>query len=334
MQRARTMGAGVAVAGALGVRRHAVGGGQIAEFGVACVPRVALRDGTVEQPLGERGHGQEVDHAGACGLARDGDAVRVAAEVRDVVAHPAQDGDAVEQSVVSRGPVCRLGAQLGGGQKAEGAQAVVEGDDDEAVTGQVLAVVAGVRPGTFAESAPVDPDEDRAPLRAVVRTCPDVQVQAVLAQGHVDAGRGRLGRCLWAHGTETVRLPGPLPAHGRPRGPEAQAADGRGGVGDASEDADGLVPAQDAFDGSRFGVRGGAAHSVLSAPPARQLMSGCGDLSSSNALRAEPTWWRIAAFAASGLRVTMARKMAWCSSSDPVLGCCADRFRYCRITSG
>ena len=52
--------------------------------------RPALDDGAVEQALGSGHRQQRADFPGAAGLPVDGDIVRVAAEIRDVVVDPLQ----------------------------------------------------------------------------------------------------------------------------------------------------------------------------------------------------------------------------------------------------
>ena len=68
-------------------------------------PRHALRDGPAEEP-GRPRHGQQRgDRSAARRLAEDRHPVRVAAEGPDVVPHPLQRGDLVEQAPVGRGAV-------------------------------------------------------------------------------------------------------------------------------------------------------------------------------------------------------------------------------------
>ena len=69
------------------------------------------------------------------------------------------------------------------GEKAEDSEAVVEGDDDETLPGQLLAVVDVWGGGPFDEASAVDPDQNGA--MGVDDFCgdPDVEVEAVFADG-------------------------------------------------------------------------------------------------------------------------------------------------------
>ena len=64
--------------------------------------RPALQDRAAEQALGPRHREQRADAHRTGGLAGDGHRVRVAAERRDVVAHPLERRDLVEQAEVGR----------------------------------------------------------------------------------------------------------------------------------------------------------------------------------------------------------------------------------------
>ena len=82
--------------------------------------RIARRN----RPAACRHHQQRGDRAGACGLTEHRDVARVAAERGDVVVHPAQCGDLIEQAAVVRRAV-EPGEALGAG-------AVVGADHDRA----------------------------------------------------------------------------------------------------------------------------------------------------------------------------------------------------------
>src|SRR5687767_2718629 len=70
-----------------------------------------LRDCTMEQTLGEgRGH-QHADVERAGGFAEDGHVLRVATKPRDVLLHPSQRGDLIEDALVSRCAPRRLASQ-------------------------------------------------------------------------------------------------------------------------------------------------------------------------------------------------------------------------------
>ncbi len=139
----------------------------------------ALGDGAAEQPGCARHRQQGDDAHRAGGLAGDGDAGRVAAEARDVVLHPLQGSDLVEQAGV--------GDAVAEEQEPVGAEPVVDRDAHDAVAGEAGAVVLRDGAGAVGERAAVDPHQDRQAGVARVR-CPDVQIEAVLA---ADGGLGQ-----------------------------------------------------------------------------------------------------------------------------------------------
>ena len=99
-------------------RRHRGRLGDVAE-------RRRLQDGAPEQPGRRRGD-EQVHRAQRAGrLAGERDLSGVAAERRDVVAHPFERGDLVEQAPV-RGRSVRAGGQIGVPEPAEAAQPVVD----------------------------------------------------------------------------------------------------------------------------------------------------------------------------------------------------------------
>jgi hypothetical protein len=94
--------------------------------------RNALRDGSAEQP-GRPRHGQQRgDRTSTRRFAEDRHPVRIAAEGPDVLAHPVQRGDLVEQAPVGRGTVDL--------RETLYPQTIVERDHDDAAGGQPAAV--------------------------------------------------------------------------------------------------------------------------------------------------------------------------------------------------
>ena len=95
--------------------------------------RRGLQDGALEQAL-RIGHCQQAVN-GACtsGFAEDRNPLRVAAESGDVVPHPGESRNLVEQTAVGRSAV-----QL---EEALEAQPVVDGHEDAALAGEHGAVV-------------------------------------------------------------------------------------------------------------------------------------------------------------------------------------------------
>ena len=93
----------------------------------------------------------------------------------DVVLHPLEGGDLVEQADVG------AGARVVDDHEAEGAEAVVEGDHDRVGGGgQPGAVVHAERAGAELERAAVDPHQHR-PAGVVGGGGPDVEREAVVA---------------------------------------------------------------------------------------------------------------------------------------------------------
>ena len=59
-----------------------------------------------------------------------------------------------------------FGGELGEGEEAEDAEAVVHGDDDNVAVGEELAVLAGLGGAAGDKAAAVDPDHDGQASRA------------------------------------------------------------------------------------------------------------------------------------------------------------------------
>ena len=168
--------------------------------------RPALHDRPVEEPARERREEQTHDVRAAGRLAEDRDAIRVAAEELDVLLHPLQAGDEIEGAEVAALDFAGRPSpeHCGMREPAEGPEAVVQADDDQAVLrGEQRAVVE--RTGEADGVAPaVDPDHDRKALLAaghvavVEARSPDVEVQTVLRAGD------RAARCV-RHAAERAR---------------------------------------------------------------------------------------------------------------------------------
>ena len=73
----------------------------------------------------------------ARGLAEDGDVVRIASERGDVLLHPLEGGDLVHVGVVALELFRMLAAQRGEGEETEAPETVVEGDQDDALLGEL-----------------------------------------------------------------------------------------------------------------------------------------------------------------------------------------------------
>ena len=189
----------------------------------------ALGDRLVEQTLG-CGHGEKREHGPAAGrLAEDGHVARVATESGDVVAHPAQRRDLVEDAVVAGAGEGRVDGV--DGQETEHPEAVVDGDDDDVAAGRerrsVVVVARAHRVGTA-----VDPHHDGAGT-AISLGCEDVQIQAILVLDRVAVAHdGDRRRRLQGVGAEVAGVVRALPSRDRHRGMEAERADRRLGVAD------------------------------------------------------------------------------------------------------
>ena len=254
--------------------------GRLIERPVPAVNPVALGDRPVVEP-GRLRHHHHRHHGPAAGrFAEDGDAVGVAPERGDVVAHPLEARHHVHDAVVARCAVRRLGRQRRMGEEAEHVEAVVDGDDHCAVHGERGAVVYGARAGAEVVAAAVNPVEDRTRLRRLAR-CPDVEEQAVLALVHLlrpvlHAGGAGLGRVAHAVPGDHRRWGLPAPVADRRRR-ERDALEGddvriasRGGALDlATGDRHRRVGGEDDLgarspgrgeNGERAGADGGADH--------------------------------------------------------------------------
>ncbi len=206
----------------------------------------------MEQPRG-RGHGQQRRHAhGAGGLAEDRDLVGVTAERGDVVAHPLERGDLVEQPAVARAGELRI--EVAEVEEAERAEAVVEGDEHDAVAGRTTCRrSSGDEPEPISNPPPwIHTMTGRDPVE---RRGPDVQVEAVLVPllGVTAEERVHDRRVLRCDRAERVGGTDVVPGLDRLRWPEAQLADRRCGERDAGEAGDPAVPgaAQRAVGGRR-----------------------------------------------------------------------------------
>ena len=112
-------------------------------------------------------------------MAADRDEVGIAAERRDVVAHPAQ-----RQDLILQREIAALSVVVAKEEPAEIAEPIVQGDDDEAVLASMLrSVDPGSASRSAQESAAMNPDKDRGAPSEV--GTPDVQVEAVLGDDRV-----------------------------------------------------------------------------------------------------------------------------------------------------
>ena len=143
--------------------------------------RATHRARAAEQTLRRRHAEQAGDLAAATGLAEDRHVRRVAAELRDVVAHPLERGDDVEHADVAR--VGELVAEMRHVEEPEDAEPMVDTDDDHVVVArQVREVVQRPRRRPDRHAAAVQPHEHRTRRAVTDPRRPHVQHEAVLAR--------------------------------------------------------------------------------------------------------------------------------------------------------
>ena len=223
----------------------------------------ALQDHAVEQARGQRRGAQRAHRRRARRLAGERHVVRIAAEGADIVPHPFERLDLVEQTVVARRAVGRFGDQLLVCEVAEHAQAVAHVDDDHALAREPQAAVIGVPGLSGLQRAAVDEDVHRQ-AADLAGGLPHVDVERILAHGRdiivferdlivviADDLRQRAvqRRIRRLHGLrrEAVADQRAGPGHGILRLAPAQLAHGRLGVGDAREDLHRAVGADEAL---------------------------------------------------------------------------------------
>jgi hypothetical protein len=203
----------------------------------------ALNDRLVEESHGARHRQQRARLSAAAGLAEDRDVARIAAEALGVLAHPLQRRHQIEKAGIA-GLGEALAADLRQIKVTEDIQPMVDGYDHDVVASREIgAVVARRVGGAVGESATVQPNHDRT-LRIVESRCPDMQRQAVLADGqHVDRSpnRGqfralRSGGSLWRTAGIDGRLAHTDPRFGLAWRHETVGAGGRGAIGNTLED--------------------------------------------------------------------------------------------------
>jgi hypothetical protein len=107
--------------------------------------------------------------------------------------------------------------------ETQGAEAIVDGDDDDALLHQLRCIV--VVAFAHEQRPAMDPEHDRVVLAVVVGR-EYVEEQAILVQGAVAELRQRLGTVA----AEPGRIDGPRRTLGSLRRPPAQRSDRRGGI--------------------------------------------------------------------------------------------------------
>ena len=159
----------------------------------------ALLDGLVEQSLRSRHRQQRGNFRAAAGVAEDRHVVRVPAELRDVIPHPAQPRDKIKLADIGRGRACRH--EIAEIEIAEEIEPVVDRHDHDVVTiGQPQPFRKAIGARADRQAAAMRPEHHRALAAVVEARCPDVEDEAILALiGHrLAAGRSELwsGRAI------------------------------------------------------------------------------------------------------------------------------------------
>ena len=215
-------------------------------------PRRALRDDAMIEPAAFLRAGQHRLERRAGGLADEGHAPRIPAERRDVRLHPLERGGQVHDTVVAGRVAPGLLRQLRMRVEPERPEAVVVGDEDDALLRERFAVIAWQRAGPAGERAAIAPDHHGQLRRGGRGGGPDVDVEAIFAcrrrRRCAFAPASTAATALHAARAEGLGLAHAVPFRRGLRRLPAQRADRRRGEGDALEHAHVRVVAGDARD--------------------------------------------------------------------------------------
>src|SRR5580698_2970158 len=131
-----------------------------------------------------------------------------------------------------------FGDQLMGGEKAKNAQAVIHGNNQHALAGEVFAVLTRLRGGAADKPATINPDHHRQ-FRFfafdVKSRRPNVEGEAVLALARIAEDHVVERFLLHTAEAEASSLAHPIPLSSRLRGLPTQAADRGHGIRDPQE---------------------------------------------------------------------------------------------------
>ena len=130
------------------------------------------------------------------------DVVLVAAKAGDVALHPSQHGLLVQSAVI--GKIMALRIQCGMREKAEKAEAIIDGDDDGVALRRQFAPIVAVACAVEIAAA-VDPDDHRKLCSAINLRGVDIQVQTIFI-GVWRPGKRAERRDLQALRTKGLRL--------------------------------------------------------------------------------------------------------------------------------
>ena len=227
-----------------------------------------LDDGTTDEGFRER-RSYEILDAGTSGtLTHYGDARRVAAELCDVLAHPLQGLDLVGQTIVARHVVFALGRECFVRQEAEDAKAVVDGDEDDTTLGPCIAIHGTGEAVAAHVGSAVYPHHDGQLGLGMTDGgfgCPHVEVEAVLGAGpgivpveFLTVERGGILLTLRRDVAPGVGHLDALPGFDGLRQLPAKFANGRGSVGDATEERYARLMTVDALHLTAFDLDDGS----------------------------------------------------------------------------
>src|SRR5258708_6082994 len=168
-----------------------------------------LGDGPAEETSCARHREEGGNTHAASRLAKDGDVLRITAEGSDVLLHPDEGRDLVEQAEV--------GALVTQVEEAVHAETVVDGHADHSVSGEATAIIIGYGTRPVRKSTAMNPDHDWEPNSPKVRG-PDIEVQAVLAFAdwlrEKGVERRKIRRAFDTRGATTAS-PSAHPSHSR-----------------------------------------------------------------------------------------------------------------------
>src|SRR5258707_15270483 len=99
----------------------------------------------MKEPFGERGCHLRAHRKRSRRLAEDSHVSGIAAECRNLVMHPLQCSQLIEQAVIASGIPARFLGQLWMDEESEDAEAIIHGNDDNALLGENGAVLPLLR---------------------------------------------------------------------------------------------------------------------------------------------------------------------------------------------
>src|SRR6202034_265314 len=117
-------------------------------------------DGVLEQSLRKRRYAQCADGNRARRLPEDRDSRRITPKSGDVAVHPSQRRKLIEQSVIPSGVCGRFARKFRMSEKAEHTQAIIKGDDNDALLSQNVTGVERSGTRSAIQTPTINPDHD------------------------------------------------------------------------------------------------------------------------------------------------------------------------------